>query len=45
MMSRQSIDGIVIKNRKSMEMHPIKENSKNDEESDCGSSYNIFGSG
>jgi hypothetical protein len=44
-MSRKSIDGIVIRNRKSMEMEAIKENHKKDEDSDGGSSYNIFGSG
>lgn len=49
MMSRSSIDGVVIKNRKSIDNIKEIENDKiekgnNGDESDEGSSYNIFGS-
>jgi hypothetical protein len=47
-MSRNSIDGVVIKNRKSIEVDTIKEtldNEAKEEDSDGGSSYNIYGSG
>ena len=42
MMNRKSIDGIVIRNRKSMEIKD-KEN-RNKDDSDEGSEHNIFGS-
>ena len=41
MLSRNSIDGAVIKNRKSIQ---IDFKTKNSEESDEGSEHNIFGS-
>lgn len=47
-MSRNSIDGVVIRNRKSIEIDRIKEGEEKDakdEDSDGGSSYNIYGSG
>lgn len=46
-MSRNSIDGVVIRNRKSIEVDRVKEEDKDakDEDSDGGSSYNIYGSG
>lgn len=46
-MSRNSIDGVVIKNRKSIDTDKIVENLDKDkeEDSDGGSSYNIYGSG
>lgn len=47
-MSKSNIDGVVIKNRKSIEVDKVKqtmEKQAKEEDSDEGSSYNIFGSG
>lgn len=45
MMARNSIDGAVIKNRKSIDViKEVEKEGKQDDESDEGSSYNIFGS-
>ena len=46
MLSRNSIDGVVIKNRKSIDMGKEldKEKVKSNEDSDEDSEHNIFGS-